>query len=122
MPVRVQQRLSPLIRALVLPIPEREILQAHQLPTWLHYFSGTAEILGGLGLILPRLIGVQQRLLPVAGAGLAALMVAAAVWHLSRGEAQNVVFNLVLSGLSLFVAVAYARGPLRALRSTAARP
>lgn len=94
----------------------------YELPAWLHYLSGTAEILGGLGLILPRIFRVQQRLVPLAGAGLAAVMVAATVWHLPRGEAQNIVFNLVLGGLVLFVAVAYARGPLRALRSGAARP
>ena len=94
----------------------------YELPMWLHYLAGTAEILGGLGLILPRIFRVQQRLVPLAGAGLAALMVAAVVWHLPRGEAQNIVFNLVLSGLALFVAVAYTRGPLRALPSTSARP
>ena len=33
----------------------------YDLPVWLHYVSGIAEILGGLGLILPALFRIQTR-------------------------------------------------------------
>ena len=41
----------------------------YELPTALHYFSGTAEILIGLGLILPGLTRIQTRLTPLAALG-----------------------------------------------------
>lgn len=76
----------------------------YELPTWLHYLSGTAEILGGLGLILPGLTKIQTRLTPLAGAGLVLVMIGALVWHLQRGEFQNIFFNVVLAVLAGFVA------------------
>ena len=33
----------------------------YELPPWLHWISGTAEILGGLGLILPAVTRIQTR-------------------------------------------------------------
>ena len=76
----------------------------YELSPALHWFSGTAEILGGLGLILPGLTKIQTRLTPLAGAGLVLVMVGAIVWHLSRGEVQNIAFNVVLAVLVGFVA------------------
>ena len=46
----------------------------YDLPAWLHWISGTAEILGGLGLILPGLAKIQTRLTPLAALGLALIM------------------------------------------------
>ena len=43
----------------------------YDLPAWLHWVSGIAEILGGLGLILPGLFRIQTRLVPLAAIGLA---------------------------------------------------
>jgi uncharacterized membrane protein len=76
----------------------------YELSTGLHYFSGTAEILAGLGLILPGLTKIQTRLTPLAGAGLVLVMVGAAIWHVQRGEITNIVFNLVLAVLAGLVA------------------
>lgn len=90
----------------------------YDLPAWLHYLSGAAEILGGLGLILPGLTGIRPELTPLAAAGLVLVMLLAAVWHLSRGELENVVGNLVVAGV--LAAVAYVRWrthPLTARRS-----
>jgi uncharacterized membrane protein len=69
----------------------------YDLPTWLHVASGTAEILGGLGLVLPAATRIHPHLTPMAAAGLATVMVLAALWHVPRGEMTNVVFTLVLS-------------------------
>ncbi len=76
----------------------------YELSPTLHMISGTAEILGGLGLILPGLTKIQTRLTPLAGAGLVLVMVGALTWHIQRGEMQNVAFNVILALLVGFVA------------------
>lgn len=90
----------------------------YELSPALHYFSGTAEILGGLGLILPGLFKIQTRLVPLAGAGLALVMIGAIVWHLQRGEVSNIFINLILAGLCGFVA--YGRWRLSPLQDRGA--
>ena len=87
----------------------------YDLSSGLHVFSGTAEILGGLGLILPGITKIQTRLTPMAGAGLVLLMIGAIVWHLQRGEFQNIGLNLLLAAASAFIA--YGRSKLHPLRS-----
>ena len=42
----------------------------YDLSPWLHWVSGIAEILGGLGLILPGIFRIQTRLVPLAASGL----------------------------------------------------
>jgi uncharacterized membrane protein YphA (DoxX/SURF4 family) len=86
----------------------------YELPAGLHYFSGAAEILAGLGLVLPGLTRIQTRLTPLAGLGLVLVMLGAGVWHLTRGEPINIVMNLVLASLAGFVA--YGRWKLRLLK------
>ena len=75
----------------------------------LHIVSGTAEILGGLGLILPGLTKIRPGLTVYAAAGLVIVMVGAAVWHLGRGEAGNIVLNLVLAAILAWIAYGRAR-------------
>jgi uncharacterized membrane protein len=96
----------------------------YDLPDGLHYASGAAEILGGLGLILPGLTRIRTELTPLAAAGLMLVMIFAAVWHIRRGEAVNVVGNLVMVGLLAFVAwVRWRKHPLPGRQdSSAARP
>lgn len=76
----------------------------YDLPAWLHWFSGLAEILGGLGLILPGIFRIQTRLVPLAATGLALVMVGAVGYHLLRGEIQNIVVNLILIAIMAFIA------------------
>ena len=76
----------------------------YDLSSGLHLFSGTAEILAALGLILPGLTRIQTRLIPLAALGLVLLMIGAAVWHAPRNEFPNMVMNLVLAGIAGFVA------------------
>jgi uncharacterized membrane protein YphA (DoxX/SURF4 family) len=67
---------------------------------------GTMEILGGIGLILPQLTGIMPWLTPVAALGLFLLMVAAAIFHLRRGDGmESLMINIVPGLLALFVAV-----------------
>ncbi len=67
-------------------------------------FIGTAEILGGVGLVLPWLTNIAPVLTPLAAAGLTIMMILAAIFHFSRKEYPNIVFNLVLGALAAFVA------------------
>ena len=76
----------------------------YDLSDTLHAVAGTAEILGGLGLILPAVTRILPWLVPLAAAGLAVVMVAAAVWHVGRGELPQVVLTLVNAGILALIA------------------
>ncbi|MCB0214496.1 MAG: DoxX family protein, partial [Anaerolineae bacterium] len=73
-------------------------------PVWLVKFIGLAELAGGLGMILPALTRIQPYLTPLAGVGLALIMIFAAIFHLTRGEFGFIVPNLILLVLAVFVA------------------
>jgi uncharacterized membrane protein YphA (DoxX/SURF4 family) len=65
---------------------------------------GLAEILGAIGLVLPAAVHIAPVLVPVAASALVLVMVGAAVVHARRNEAVNVVVNVVLIALAIFVA------------------
>ncbi|GAA2236485.1 DoxX family protein [Promicromonospora sukumoe] len=65
---------------------------------------GVLEVLGGLGLVLPALLGVATGLVPLAALGLAMIMVGAAVTRLSRGEYRLMLLDLTYLVLAGFVA------------------
>ena len=89
----------------------------YDLSTGLHVVSGVAEILGGLGLILPAVTGIRTELVPLAASGLALVMVGAIVYHIGRSETQNIFFNVVLIAILGFIA--YGRFRLHPHTSTA---
>lgn len=84
-----------------LPVP---MAWMYDLSTELHYVAGTAEVLGGLGLILPRLTGVMPSLTYLAAVGLAAVMIGAMIWHLRRGEVTQVAANALVAAVMGYVA------------------
>lgn len=67
-------------------------------------FIGAAEVLGGLGLILPAATGIAPVLTPLAATGLAVIMVLAAVTHARRKEPQAIAVNAILFVLAALVA------------------
>jgi putative oxidoreductase len=74
-------------------------------PVALVRFIGVAEVLGAIGLILPAATRILPKLTPLAAGGLATIQVLAIGLHASRGEtAHTIGLNLVLLGLSVFVA------------------
>ena len=75
-----------------------------RLPEGLVRFIGVAELLGALGMILPSLARVKPMLTPIAGFGLATVMVLAAAQHIMHGEAVVLPINLTLGGLAVLVA------------------
>jgi putative oxidoreductase len=76
----------------------------YDLSTPLHTISGLAEILGGLGLILPAITRIQTRLVVWAAAGLALVMLFATIWHIPRGEYTNMVLTLINAAIMIFIA------------------
>ncbi len=90
----------------------------YELSDTLHVVSGTAEILGGLGLILPSVTRIRPELSAVAAAGLFVVMVGAIIYHAGRAEPQSIVTNVVIA---LFMAyVAYGRWKLAPLAERSA--
>lgn len=73
-------------------------------PAALVRFIGTCELLGALGLILPAATRIKPAFTPLAGAGLATVMVLATLFHLSRGELGALPITIVVGGLAAFVA------------------
>lgn len=66
---------------------------------------GTAEILGGLGIVLPGLVNILPWLTPLAGAALFVLMAGAVYTHVRLKETPRAVPAIVLAVVSLAVAV-----------------
>ena len=90
---------------LILPI---EMLTAQMpLPGLFLRFIGTAEVAGGLGLILPGLLRIRPMLTPLAACGLVIIMIGATVVTLATGAIVPALLPLVV-GL-LCTAVAYGR-------------
>jgi uncharacterized membrane protein YphA (DoxX/SURF4 family) len=70
-------------------------------------FIGLAEILGGLGLLLPSATRLLPWLTPLAALGLAVIALLATLFHLVRGEA-GLILSALLPGL-MAAGVAYGR-------------
>jgi uncharacterized membrane protein YphA (DoxX/SURF4 family) len=67
-------------------------------------FIGFIEVVGAAGLILPALTHIAPVLASLAAMGSVLVMIGAAVVHARRGEAMNIVVNVVLLALAVFVA------------------
>ena len=67
---------------------------------------GALELLGAVGVILPRLTGILPILAPIAATALVVVQVLAIIVHLRRKETQSLPFNVVLLLLAAFVAIA----------------
>jgi hypothetical protein len=77
------------------------------LPLWFLRFIGGAEVLGGLGLLLPAVTGIRPELTRIAALALVPIMIGAVVTTL-MGEAKTLaVIPFVV--LCLVACVAYAR-------------
>lgn len=68
-------------------------------------FIAFSELLGALGLILPGLTGYAVWLTPLAAAGLALIMVGAAIAHARLHEPKNVLVNVLVFLTCAFVIV-----------------
>jgi uncharacterized membrane protein YphA (DoxX/SURF4 family) len=89
---------------LVMPIEEMMKQMPIALPGWFLRFIGVAEVLGGLGLILPWLSRIQPGLTPLAAAGLVIIMIGATVLTLIIGDIVMALMPLGVGILCVFVA------------------
>lgn len=65
--------------------------------------TGALDMLAGIGILLPMLLKLYPRLTAIAAWGMVALMVAAAAFHVSRGEANVIGVNVVFAVLAAVV-------------------
>jgi uncharacterized membrane protein YphA (DoxX/SURF4 family) len=85
-------------------MPVAEMTKQMPLPGWFLWFIGVAEVLGGLGLILPSLLRLKPHLTPLAAAGLVVIMIGAIVVSEMTGGAKAALFPLAIGLLAAFVA------------------
>ena len=77
---------------------------AKDLPRGIVVLDGVMEIVGGLGVVLPRLTGILPWLTPVAATGLTAIMIIAMSLHARRKEYSAIGLPGLLFALAVFVA------------------
>lgn len=90
-------------------MPIAEMTKQMPMPAWFLYFIGVAEILGGLGLVLPSLLRIRPGLTPLAAAGLVIIMIGATVISAQTAGAKGAIFPFVILLLSAFVAYGRSR-------------
>jgi putative oxidoreductase len=77
---------------------------AADVPVALVRFIGFAELVAGVGLVLPAATRIVPRLTPLAAIGLAIIMGLAIPFHIMRGEANVIALHIVVVALCAFVA------------------
>lgn len=89
-----------------LVVPIAEMTKQMPMPGWFLRFIGVAEVLGGLGLILPGLLRIRPGLTPLAAAGLLIIMIVigATAITFASGGIQMAALPLVTGLLAAFVA------------------
>ena len=87
---------------LVMPI--EEMTKEIALPGAFLRFIGVAELLGGLGLVLPGLTGIRPELTPLAAAGLTIIMIGAVPLSIMTGGAVTALMPLIVGLLLVYVA------------------
>jgi putative oxidoreductase len=66
-------------------------------------FTGIIDLLGGIGIILPAALKIQPKLSVFAAYGTIALMIAASIFHVSRGESSLIGMNIFFLILAVFI-------------------
>jgi hypothetical protein len=108
------------VAKLVMPIEEMTRQMPVALPGWFLRFIAVAELLGGIGLILPGLLRIRPGLTPLAALGLVIIMIGATVVTLMGGDVLPALMPFVVGLLAAFVA--YGRWRLVPLRKAPAPP
>jgi uncharacterized membrane protein YphA (DoxX/SURF4 family) len=82
-----------------------EKFKAHFPSRGLVTLIGVAEMLGGLGLILPYATGIIPILTPIAALGLGVILILAAGLHAKRKENKGIPMIIIFLALAIFVAI-----------------
>lgn len=72
--------------------------------TGLVQLTGVLDLLAGIGLIAPALLRIQPVLTVYAAYGTLALMTAASIFHIARGEASQIGINIFFAVVAAFIA------------------
>ena len=88
----------------VIPMQEMTKNMKVPLPGSFLLFIGAAELLGGLGLVLPSLLKTKPILTPLAAIGLAIIMIGAVVLAIAGGEVSSAFVPLIVGILCLLIA------------------
>ncbi len=75
-----------------------------EVPAALVRFIGISELLGAIGLILPSVLRIQPKLTVYAAIGIAAVMLFALIFHITKGEFSVIGMNIILGLIAVFVA------------------
>jgi hypothetical protein len=97
-------------------LPPETLPMPIPLPYSFVLFIGVAEVLGGLGLILPAITGVRPGLVPLAASGLVLVTLGATAYQFAAGEVAAALFPVAVGLLCAFVA--YGRWQLAPLRGS----
>lgn len=62
--------------------------------------TGIFDLLGAFGLILPAFIRLKPIFIPLSASGIILLMIAAGIFHISRGEAGQIGVNVIFAILA----------------------
>ncbi len=65
--------------------------------------TGIVDLLAGIGIVLPTLLRIKTQLTVFSAYGIVALMVAAIIFHVSRGEVKDIGFNIVMLLIAMVV-------------------
>lgn len=67
-------------------------------------FTGVIDLLAGIGIVFPTLLRLKTKLTIFAAYGIIVLMIVASIFHISRGEAKDIGFNIFMLLVAVFVA------------------
>lgn len=81
-----------------------EMTKQMPMPGWFLHFIGLAEILGGIGVVLPWMTGIRPRLTPLAAACLVVIMIGAVAVTAMSPDPAMAVIPAVVGALAAFVA------------------
>jgi uncharacterized membrane protein YphA (DoxX/SURF4 family) len=85
-------------------LPVEQLTGPIPMPEAFLRFIGVAEVLGGLGLVLPHLTGIRAGLTPLAALGLLIIMIGAVGVNLIAGDVGLAAIPAVTGLLTAFVA------------------
>ena len=76
----------------------------NEVPHWLVRFIGIAQILGGIGLILPSILRIKPQLTVWAAMGLFLQLICAVIFHISIKETSMIGIPLLFAAITFFIA------------------
>ena len=87
-----------------LVLPAAALAAQSHLPGVFMKFIGLAETLGALGLVLPGIFHIRERLTPLAAAGLVIIMAGAVVITIAQGQGPAALVPALVGVLAAYVA------------------